>query len=129
MIVSGAYNYINILGKAASASAVRQEVITNNLANVDTPNYKRQDVTFESILQSAIGGYSDLDEAVSQVDLSTLGASVYTDNASLSYRLDGNNVDASTENVYLAKNQIRYYTLLDSLTQEFSRLNTVIKSN
>lgn len=129
MIVSGAYNYINILGKAASASAVRQEVITNNLANVDTPNYKRQDVTFESILQSAIGGYSDMDEAVSQVDLSTLGASVYTDNASLSYRLDGNNVDASTENAYLAKNQIRYYTLLDSLTQEFSRLNTVIKSN
>ncbi|MHB8131034.1 MAG: flagellar basal body rod protein FlgB [Mobilitalea sp.] len=58
--------------------------------------------------------------------MNSLDATVYTDNASLSYRLDGNNVDIDTESANLAENQIRYYTLLDSMTQEFSRIKTVL---
>jgi flagellar basal-body rod protein FlgB len=126
MIGSNAFNYINVLNSAANASQTRNEVIVNNIANVDTPNYKRQDVQFESYLMSALAGDNSLDERVAEAKLNTLEASVYTDNASLSYRLDGNNVDIDTEEAYLADNQIRYYTLLDSMTQEFSRIKTVL---
>ena len=127
MISTGAYNYINVLEKASMASAKRHEVLSNNIANGDTPNYKRQDVNFESVLNGAIHNGDTLDDAVRNIELNTLNANVYTDNSSLSYRLDGNNVDIETENAYLAENQIRYYTLLDSISQEFSRLQSVIK--
>lgn len=127
MIGSDAYNYINVLGKAANASQVRNEVLSNNLANVDTPNYKRQDVSFENYLQTAIAGNSSLDTAMRNLRLDSLNSSIYTDTASLSYRLDGNNVDVDTENAYLAQNQIRYYTLVDSISQEFSRIKSVLK--
>jgi flagellar basal-body rod protein FlgB len=129
MIGSNAFNYINVLDKAADASWKRNEVISNNIANVDTPGYKRKDVQFESYLTSALMGDNSLDSRVAGANLDTLDATVYTDNASLSYRLDGNNVDIDTESSYLAENQIRYYTLLDSMTQEFSRIKTVLQAN
>ena len=127
MISTGAYNYINVLEKASVASSKRHEVLSNNIANSDTPNYKRQDVSFENILNGAIHNGDTLDEAVANIELITLNANVFTDSASLSYRLDGNNVDIETEYDYLAENQIRYYTLLDSISQEFTRLQSVIK--
>ena len=126
MIGSNAFNYINVLDKAADASWKRNEVITNNLANVSTPGYKRKDIQFESYLMSALLGDGSLDKRVAQAKLNTLDATVYTDRADLSYRLDGNNVDIDTESAALAQNQIRYYTLLDSMTQEFNRIMTVL---
>jgi flagellar basal-body rod protein FlgB len=125
MIGSNAYNYINVLGKAADASWLRNEVINNNIANVSTPNYKRQDVQFESYLMTAVSGGDSLDDNIDNIDLSALNATTYTEYAGLSYRLDGNNVDIDTESAELAKNQLRYYTLLDSMTQEFSRIKMV----
>ena len=62
-------------------------------------------------------------------DLSTLDPQVYTDNSSLSYRLDGNNVDIATEEAYLAENQIRYQALVDMMNQEFSRYKSVMSSS
>lgn len=126
MIGSNAFNYINVLDKAADASWKRNEIINNNIANVDTPGYKRKDVQFESYLMSALMGDNSLDKRVAEANLNSLEATVYTDNSNLSYRLDGNNVDIDTENAYLAENQIRYYSLLDSMTQEFSRLKSVL---
>ncbi|HWT76291.1 MAG TPA: flagellar basal body rod protein FlgB [Mobilitalea sp.] len=126
MIGSNAFNYINVLDKAADASWKRNEVIANNIANVDTPGYKRKDVQFESYLQSALAGEGSLDSKVANVNLDTLNATVYTDNSSTSYRLDGNNVDIDTESSYLADNQIRYDALLDSMTQEFNRIKAVL---
>lgn len=129
MIGSNAFNYINIINKAADASWLRNEVITNNLANVNTPNYKRKDVQFEAYLNAELLNDSDLNTSVNQVDLDALNATTYVDNANLSYRLDGNNVDIDVESAELAKNQIRYYTLLDSMSQEFSRIRTVLSRN
>lgn len=126
MIGSNAYNYINVLNKAADASWIRNEVIANNIANNDTPDYKRQDVVFESYLQKALSGDGNLDNKVANMNLGKLNATVYTDLKELSYRYDGNNVDISTETANLAENQIRYYTLLDSMTQEFSRIKTAL---
>ena len=50
MINSNVFDYINVLNKAADASALRHKAISNNIANVDTPGYKRQDVNFGSVL-------------------------------------------------------------------------------
>ena len=127
MTGAGAFNYINVLDKACDASWTRNSVISNNIANVDTPGFKRQDVHFEDYLMYEVGYTDSLDCQVAAADLDTLSATTYTDYATASYRLDGNNVYIDTENSELAKNQIKYYTMLDSITQEFSRLKSVIK--
>ena len=133
MIGSNAFNYVNVLKKAADASWKRNEVIANNIANVSTPGYKRKDIQFENYLRRELmRDYStddDLNRRVANVDLDRLGTRVYTDQSELSYRLDGNNVDINTENANLAENQIRYYTLLNSMTQEFSRIKSVLSKN
>ena len=129
MVLSNAYNYINVLNKSADASWQRNTVITNNIANADTPNYKRQDVEFESYLYEAVNGNDSLDEVVNNIDLDTLNTTTYTDKSNLSYRADGNNVDINTENVELAKNQLKYYTLMDSMNQEFSRLKSALRTS
>lgn len=126
MIGSNAYNYINVLDKAANACLTRHELITNNIANVDTPGYKRKDLKFEEYLQKELSGKGTLDQKIERTNLSHLKSSIYTDQKELSYRFDGNNVDIDVENAYMAENQVRYYTLLDSMTQEFSRMRSVL---
>ena len=128
MIASDAYNFINVLGKAADASWMRNNIISNNIANNDTPGYKRKDVQFESYLAMELIRGGNLRSRVANTDLDRLDGIAYTDYSSLSYRADGNNVDIHTENTYLAENQLSYYTLLDSMTQEFSRLKIALTS-
>ena len=127
MIGSNAFNYINVLDKAADASILRHEVISNNIANNGTADYKRRDIRFEEYLINEINGSGDLDKRVANVNLSSLEASIYIDKENLSYRMDGNNVNIETENANLAENQIRYYSLLDSMTQEFNRMKSVLQ--
>lgn len=128
MINTNIYNYINVLDKAADAANTRSEIIANNIANVDTPNYKRKDVSFQSYLQQALVGEQSLDERIKDINkhLSDFGGIVYTDSSTLSYRLDGNNVDIDTENSMYAQNQIRYNTLVEQIGQEFARYKTVL---
>lgn len=130
MIGSDAFNYVNVLNKAAEASWTRNEILANNLANVDTPDYKRKDLNFESLLSEAMGDVSvhtkNLDKKVANLQVSNLKPRVFTEFSTLSYRYDGNNVDIDVENAYLADNQIKYYTLLDSMTHEFNRLKMVL---
>ena len=131
MINTDIYNYINILDKAADAANMRNELIANNIANVDTPHYKRKDLDFETVLQAELAGGRTLNQSVNMAnkDLSVLDPQVFTDNSNLSYRLDGNNVDISTEEAYLAENTIRYQLLIDQMNQEFSRYSTVLSSS
>ncbi len=128
MINTGIYNYIDVLDKGADAAWTRNEVLSNNIANVDTPGYKRKDVAFNAYLEEALIGVGTLDDRIMKINtrLEEINCSVYTDNVNLSYRIDGNNVDISTENVYLAENQIRYNALVDSMNQEFSRIRTAL---
>lgn len=131
MISTNAFDYINIMDKAADASWIRENVIANNIANVDTPGYKRQDVDFQSALEKELGSskYVSLDRKVRSLnaDLSGLSVSPYTDASNYSYRLDGNNVDVDTENVELASEQLRYELLTTAINEEFSRMKLVLK--
>ena len=126
MVLSNAYNYVNVLGKAADASWTRNDILANNIANADTPGFKRKDVQFETYLKNAVAGTDSLNETVANIDLN---GTTYTDQANLSYRYDGNNVDINTENVELAKNQLKYYTLMNSMSQEFSRLKSALRTS
>jgi flagellar basal-body rod protein FlgB len=131
MFTTNAYDYINVMDKALDASWLRESALTNNVANMDTPNYKRQDVDFESVLQRELGSsrYTSLDQKVRSVntDLDSLSVSTYTDASNYSYRLDGNNVDPDTEPVELASEELRYELLSRSVTDEFARLQAVLK--
>lgn len=129
MINTNVFDYINVLDKAADASWLRNEAISNNIANASTPGYKRQDVAFESELQKALGTnrYESMDSKVAGVKTSRLKPRPYTDSADYSYRLDGNNVDIENENVMLAENQLKYQGLLTSVSQEFANLQAVMK--
>lgn len=129
MFSTNVYSYINVLNKAADASWLREETIANNLANVNTPGYKRKDVDFQSVLKRELGNmkYITLDSKVEHADLSRLNASTYIDAANYSYRIDKNNVDIDTENVELASEKLRYDALTDSMTQEFSRLKMAMQ--
>ena len=129
MIRTDAFNYVNVLQKAAVASWTRNDILANNIANVDTPNFKRKDVQFETYLMSSLSGGDSLDANIAEMDLDELQPTTYVDQANLSYRLDGNNVDINTESAELAKNQLKYYTLLDSMSQEFSRLKSAMTRN
>ena len=130
MINSNAFSYINVLDRAADASWTRETVIGNNIANVDTPGYKRQDVAFEDVLKRELKSskYDTLQKAVDNVSLNKLEGRTYTDYASYSYRLDGNNVDIYTENVELASEQLRYQTLTSAVSNEFTRMNTAMQT-
>ena len=131
MFTTNVFDYTNILDKAADASWMRETVITNIIANIDTPGYKRQDVDFESVLQKALGKtkYSSLDKKVRELnqDLGKLTTTSYTDAANYSYRLDRNNVDENTENAELASESLRYQLLTTAITNNFSRMQTVLK--
>ena len=124
MIQTNAFDYINVLNRAADAAWQRNEAISNNIANVDTPGYKRQDVAFESLGNNR---YQSMDDKVANVNLSRLRGRAYVDYANYSYRLDGNNVDIENENVMLAENQLKYQGLISSINQEFTNLQTVMK--
>lgn len=129
MFHTTAFNYINVLDKAADASWRREGLITNNLANVNTPGYKRRDLDFESVLRQELGNckHTSLDAKIGGVSLTRLNPMTYVDHGSLSYRLDGNNVDIDTESVELASEQIKYQALTTSISKEFSRMKSVIK--
>lgn len=129
MVNSHIFDYINVLDKAADAAWLRNDAIANNIANIDTPGYKRQDVSFETNLQRALGyaGFQTMDEKVYNLNTTEITPRVYTDAASFSYRLDGNNVDIDTEGVYMAENQVLYNALIDSIEKEFQNLKAVMK--
>lgn len=131
LINTNAYDYLNVLEKAADASWTRNELIADNIANVDTPGYKRKDINFEATLEKAMGAsrYTSTDDKIHSLKYTELNPGVYVDSVALSYRSDGNNVDPDTENVYLAENQIRYNGLMTAINQEFANLQAVMRNN
>lgn len=129
MIQTNVFDYVRVLDRAADASWLRNEAISNNIANVDTPGYKRQDVAFESVLKKALGmnRYKSMDEKVADLKTNRLRVRTYTDYSNYSYRIDGNNVDIDNENAMLAENQLKYQGLMAAINHEFTNLQTVMK--
>ncbi len=129
MLQSNVFDYISVLDKAADASWMRHVALSNNNSNVTTPGYKRQDVAFESEFRKALGScrHESMDAKVARLRRTTVKPVGYTDYSTLSYRLDGNNVDPDAEPVMLAENQLKYQGLLSAINNEFQNLQTVLK--
>lgn len=122
-------NGINLTEKVMDFLWTRQTVTMNNIANVDTPDYKSQYVTFEEELESRIKnaakGMNSMRDVSSAIDFTNL--KLHT-TSSETDRLDGNNVDMDQEQVDLVRTTYEYQTMLNSLNSEISRLRTAAKT-
>ncbi|MDB5083748.1 MAG: flagellar basal-body rod protein FlgB [Bacilli bacterium] len=125
---------LSIIQRSLDASALRQKVLSNNIANVDTPNFKRSDVSFDSVLQSYLSGAVDplpgkLTNSrhipIGAADFAQLQPQVVTDNSTVVTN-NGNNVNIDSEMSQVAENQLRYNTLVQGLSIKFAELNTAV---
>lgn len=122
---------VAVLEQALSASSLRQNAISNNIANVNTPGYKKSEVSFESMLQNAIAGdklpmvktnarhLPTQKNGIPNPEINTV--------ANTSMRTDGNNVDIDVEMAELAKNSIYYNAVAQQLGNYFSGIKSAIK--
>ena len=115
----------NNLEKSMDAAWLRNEIISQNIANVDTPGYKRKKVQFEEFLNSEMK-YSRISNGKSRIQGSG-DIKVTEDHSNYSYRLDGNNVDIEREMAQLAANSLRYNTLVQRMNGQFRKIRTVIR--
>lgn len=123
---------MGLLEKGLDASSKRNNVLANNLANVDTPGFKRSEVVFEYELQKALqqNGISGVMTHEKHIPIGRRSVNEITPEVvldkSTTMRNDGNNVDIDREMAALAKNTIMYTTLAQEINGEFKKLMTAI---
>lgn len=124
--------YVNMLESALGASSLRQQVISNNIANVNTPGFKKSEVTFEDRLQSAIEANKKL-SILARTHERHYPHKVNTDISPMintitntSLRVDGNNVDIDAEMAEMAKNNIYYNAVVQKVQHYFSNIKSCI---
>ena len=124
---------VGLVGKVMDMQLQRQNVIAGNIANVETPNYKPRELTFEKELQSALG-------------LDARGEMTRTESAHMPtvFRPDSfgpewdmavkprvvhgeDRVNIDKEMAKHAKNQLQYTALTQVMTKSFEGLNTIIQ--
>ncbi len=102
--------HLNNLGKALDKTSERQAMLRKNLANVNVPGYKREDMDFSIVLDG---------------EMDPNGSAPVKSNSSL--RLDGNNVDMEAEVYAIGETELRYQTLTELTTRSFSGLKSAIR--
>ncbi|HVW67828.1 MAG TPA: flagellar basal body rod protein FlgB [Steroidobacteraceae bacterium] len=127
-------SYLGVHADALKVQSQRMEVLADNLANVDTPNYKARDIDFRAALAQAGSPGANLALATTSPG-HVGGASASTDldtSTALKYRvplapsLDGNTVDAQLEQSAFADNTVRYQATLTFLSARLKNLLTAI---
>lgn len=113
------------LKQGLDAAWLRNDVIAQNIANVDTPGYRRKEVLFEEYLDSEMKT-GKLSHGESRLNGAGTGMTVREDPVTESYRVDGNNVDVEREMALMAMNSIKYSTMVQRLTGSYSTLKSVI---
>jgi flagellar basal-body rod protein FlgB len=130
-------NYL--LEKGLDVESLRRKVISNNIANVDVPHFKRSEVDFESELKRAITDRENPDNKLPALITSRRDIPFYVPRDIMSvqprinldynttYRNDGNNVDVEKEMVDAAKNLMRYNAFVAGLNHNFRMLKFVTR--
>ena len=108
----------DMLASLVNASALRHRVLSNNVANVNTPGYRRSDVSFEEQLAKEL-------KRSGQVNLKRVRPEVLTDNESPS-RVDGNNVDIDQEMGRISKNSLLHDTYLQIMASKSGAMRRAI---
>lgn len=128
-MLKNAFNKISIQSRALNASSLRQDIISNNIANVDTPGYKRKDLVFSDIFNEFL---DETDVTMTRTHEKHFGTTpdkgyyVSTSN-DFDMRIDGNNVNPDYEMAELAKNQIKYNAMVSEVSAQFRRLRSAIR--
>jgi flagellar basal-body rod protein FlgB len=133
-MIDNLFGSVNVLQRGLDAAWTRNQVITNNIANIDTANFKSSAVEFESAMQDALktDGYGFSAKTTRPEHYQFSGGSAedvmpnVVQNTGTSYRADGNNVDIDYESTELAKNTLWYNVLVQQVSSELSKLKTVI---
>ena len=126
------FQRVDVFKKTLDASWLKNEAISNNLANVNTPGYKRQVVNFENILKDHLNlGDEVTMSRTHEGHMSTSGPigleARVEEVRDTSFRTDKNNVNVDVEMSELAKNQIKYSALTEQLNGQLTRLKLSIK--
>ncbi len=117
---------------------MRQEVIANNIANVNTPNFKKSNVEFEEMLAREIYGEEPdgklklartHDKHLPYEPLKFHAEPKIVPDESTVMRVDDNNVDIDIEMASLAKNQLYYNALVTEFSGHVTRMRNAITSN
>jgi flagellar basal-body rod protein FlgB len=132
---------LDLVQRALDASALSHNVIANNIANVDTPGFKRSEVVFNEQLKSALAVRQDSSQQLELArtddrhipledvpSLSEIRPKVETDLTS-SLRNDGNNVDIDREVSLLAQNTVWYQTLSQITSHQYAQVMDAITDN
>lgn len=111
---------LNVLEKSMDLNWLRQQLIADNIANVDTPQYKRQDIDFQKSLKKALSntGGTDLQGNGEQP--------VFVDSGNTSGAENGNNVDMESELAQQSMNLLQYDVLARLESDQLGMLRTAI---
>jgi len=115
--------------KALDGLSLRNTAIAQNLANANTPNYKRKIVVFEDQLKAAAEKRRLSMKTTHEKHIDKRKVNFQPkvlEDKSLSNRIDGNNVNIDTEAAELAKNQIMYNAMINQVIGEFEKIKNVI---
>ncbi len=124
------------LNTALNAASLRHQVISANLANIDTPGYKARDLEFEQILRD----YEDQErmalprrpeaspQAPAPPELNFKDYFVEETAGHLTHRFDGNNVDLEKEMGKMAAARGRYKLALTFMSRKIRLINETINS-
>ncbi|MGD9174108.1 MAG: flagellar basal body rod protein FlgB [Desulfobacterales bacterium] len=125
---------ISSLQKTLNRGSLRHRVLTSNIANIDTPNYKAFEVVMEDVRQKK-DGHSGMLKLVRTGPLHLTGRRQPTDGVKIkasdpppvNLRADGNTVDLDRTMGKLAENTILYRTAAQLIRKKFQGLKNVIK--
>lgn len=117
----------SLLGKDLDGLWVRQQAISDNMANYETPGYKTKQVSFENqLLQQLSSSGKDAGSAAAAIDSVTPQVTEESDEA---FRADGNGVDLEQQMIDMARTSTNYSYSLRQMTDYYSRLQTAITGN
>lgn len=122
VVLDGLFDQTAILHTAVNALAIRNEVYQNNIANAETPYFKKSEVYFEAELRKAL----DDAKRTGELDLSGVSPRIYKYHPNYSYRIDENNVDIELEMAALYQNQMKFEALEAGVVNYYKRINSVL---
>lgn len=111
-----------LLNKMVDFTALKQKVIANNIANVNTPGYKHLDVSFKDNLQDALRN----DAPVEDVRLSVEATN--REGADVAERNDGNTVDIDREVGALMQNALSHNVYLELMSKKFKMMGLAMRT-
>ncbi|MDV6376722.1 flagellar basal body rod protein FlgB [Sporosarcina sp. GW1-11] len=119
---------INLLEKGLDYSSAKGKAISQNIANVDTPNYKAKNVDFKQVLsnETSKGLVAYKTDAKHMDFIHSTGSKTFN-SFNVRYRQDRNGVDMDKQQADLAANQIYNSALIERLNGKFNSLQSVIK--